>query len=675
MKKLVIGFYLVIVSCILVINLTGCNATGISSTTTTTLGTAVLSGQVAVSSSDVAALGIQSASTSKPVFRTLANDGLADATVTLVKIKADGTEEDTGLSTTTDSSGNYSFSEVPALSSGVYKVVATKAGNTTVQVEALVAMDSATDTTANVAPETSIAASMFDDVVREDYGSSLIVEQSTMKELNSLVTDDTENLVTGEKLDLPSMQTTNSAQLETAAEGIAENNGNAEKAFKKLELENAGNTAQSNANLNAATKYINDLVLSGAGTDYLMPAIASQAWAQAYLDGTTKTASEVIAAADSATTGTTLNSATIIANINARLTAIKTKYDALAAGTADDPITEAEYFYFDATNPPTLTADTALTVPEQIALKTYIQTAELGATPAQVKANTGISLDDLLMVAGLGYHAGSTSALFEDVDLYYGSYGGWQVGGYVRIYMPASLTATITSVEVLNSSNAVVAVMPADGIDRYQLSHEDGPVVTAGTNNFTVRATLSDASTITTPVTLEMVAIPEPSLYKIDGTQIDDSLAPVAGDNTRLEYYKLPIINDVRQIFKWSTTELESVDIPDGYSWAYSTEIFIWGTEIGASGTLEVNLGTGGVDDGTRLDLSDTLRATMEYTNTNDLGALYTTNSFISPMDFMEEYAGQKIAYRFYLQRILRNAEGKYNGIAAGHFKYMRYEP
>ncbi|MFH1541469.1 MAG: hypothetical protein ABIE84_00055 [bacterium] len=679
MKKMFLIAF--VVSCsLLVVSLLGCGTTTSSSTATTTTttlpaGSSSISGQVAATASDITALGITNFSVIKPTFRTMANSGLAGATVKLYQISSDGTETDTTKIATTDANGNYTFSDVDPLSSGIYKIVATKTGDSsTLEITTLAVVNTSTAETANIAPETTIATSMFDDVIKDEFSSNLIVSQSTMKELKNLVTDDTETLVNGGKLELPSMQTTNGVQVGAAAAGIGENNGNAEKAYKKLNLENLANNATADDDQNLATKYINEMILNGSGQNYLPPKEVSKALGQAFLDGSTKTVAEVITAADGAT-GQSLNSATIVTAFNTRLQELKTKYENLVAGTSDEVITEEEYLSFDVANISTITSATELSVPQQLALKNFIEANYLTG---------GNTITDITFIDSLDYIASgspitATSPFFDDVDLYYGSYGGWKVGGSVQIYIPSTPTyesVTVSSVEVLNSSDVVVAVIPEDG-GSFRLSNSDGPTVTVGTNRFTVRATLSNAESITTPVTLEMIEIPEPSLYLLDGTQIDDSLAPVGvgEDNTRLTYYMLPTVSDKKPIFTWSTAEVSSLEVPAGYSWAYSTEIFIWGTTLEAeTSTLEVQTGVN-QDPGTRFSLTETQQSTMEFTNTNDLGALYSNNSFISPVDFQEEIDGQKVAYRFYLQRILLNAEGRYNGIAAGHFRYMRYEP
>ena len=171
----------------------GTTTTTTSTTSTTVAGsTATISGQVAVSASDVSALGLSVLSCSEPVFRTLASSGLSGASATLYQIAADGTETDTNITATTDASGDYTLNNVPVLSSGVYKAVASKSGSSaTVAVSSLVALTTTASKTANIAPESSIAVAMYDDVIKDEF-SSLIVNANTMDEISNLVVDDTE---------------------------------------------------------------------------------------------------------------------------------------------------------------------------------------------------------------------------------------------------------------------------------------------------------------------------------------------------------------------------------------------------------------------------------------------------------------------------------------------------
>lgn len=190
----------------------------------------------------------------------------------------------------------------------------------------------------------------------------------------------------------------------------------------------------------------------------------------------------------------------------------------------------------------------------------------------------------------------------------------------------------------------------------WRLSNEHGISVIAGTTkNYTVKAVLSNSTELTTSLTLEIVDIPEPTLYTLDGR---------AAQNTS-NYYELTTLSDRKPIFTWSTAEVADTILPSGFSWAYAIAINVYGTQMGAS-TLEV---------GDQISLSPDERATMEYSSGTDLASLFTNASFISPVDFFDEVHGEKACYHFYLQRVLLNAEGRYNGIAAGLFRNLRYLP
>lgn len=616
-----------------------------TSTTTTLAGGASISGQVAADAGDLSGLGIMS--TAKPKFRTLANSVMAGATVKLYQIGADGAETYTGKLATADASGNYTIADVTPLTAGIYKVEATKTvGSNTVKVETLSVVNSVTAETANIAPETSIAAAMFDDVIKQDF-TKVIVNQNTMGELQNLVVDDTENLVNNGQLALPSMTTSNNVQVGLAASGIAENKGNADKAFKKVKIENMGNTAKLDSNLNLATKYLNEVTITGPGQGYILPKEATKAMGQAYINSETKTITEVVNALSQAA-GTSINSANVVNGLNQQLAGIKTKYDSLVAGSSDALITEPEYMVFNAGQTLTLTATSTLEVSQQLAVENYIK---------QNILPQGTAVDEIKFIDQLGYiTAGSGIAtnepFFQEINLYYGSYGGWKLGGGIQLYFPTGSGITATAVNIRSSDGTTKSLSAnAPGSTMYTLASETGPTVVSGTNYFTLEATLSNSALLTKPVTIEMVEIPEPTVQRIDGSLFENLNSPVP-------YYQITTVSDKRPIIKWSTSEVAVVTIPTGYAWAYALEVSRYGTTVGAT-TLEV----------------DDADNTPVYATGTDMAKLLTNNSFLMPVDLSTEVSGEKVAYRLYVQRILLNPEGRFNGIAAGAFRFLRYVP
>ena len=192
----------------------------------------------------------------------------------------------------------------------------------------------------------------------------------------------------------------------------------------------------------------------------------------------------------------------------------------------------------------------------------------------------------------------------------------------------------------------------------------------------TIEATFTDTSTLSASTPKTVFNIPGIStLLRLDGTtEVSDNLAETAQFSQKFVYYDLPAFSDQKPIILWSTGETNALTLPTGYSWGYFMEVSIHGT------TLETNSGslTLEVHDADRFgmeNLSDNITATMEYSSLNDLGKLYTNPAFICPIDLFEEVDGTKIAYRMYLQRILLDDKGKYNGIGAGAFQKIRYQP
>jgi len=131
-----------------------------------------LTGQVAVSSSDLHAAGfhadqIARAKAAVLRFATSADSALPDAAVTLYQVNADGTKSlVSGVTATTDASGNYTLTNVPDAITGTgaatdfYYEIDAKSG--TLEVSAPAAPT--TDAVVNVSPETTIAAAMLSDV-------------------------------------------------------------------------------------------------------------------------------------------------------------------------------------------------------------------------------------------------------------------------------------------------------------------------------------------------------------------------------------------------------------------------------------------------------------------------------------------------------------------------------
>lgn len=648
----------------------GATTTTTTSTTTTTAAagtTATLSGQVAVSSADLALAGASTFSIVEPTFRTLANTGLEGATVKLYEIAADGTETDTGITAITDSSGNYSMSNVPVLEDGVYKTVATKTvTDDQLEISALKVIDTPGAKTSNLAPETTVATKLFIKEINDKY-TNVAVDKNALNDAIDIVVDDVEKLVqTQEKLSLPSNLVSRTDQMENAATGIAEAPDlNAKKAFDKIDMQNMGNNAVLSSNPNEAAKLLNNLSLQGVGESALIPSKINDVIAQEYVSGTTKTLSEVVDALDESFGSTSLDTATVTQAWQNDIDTMFSEVADITEGATDQLITNPAFFVFN--EAPSLSATTSLDMTKAVTLKNFV---------AQNYAQTD-TFDGTRFASALGFDLSGTdvstnSAYFEDVNLYYGSYGDWKTAGEVTLAIPDGSPTPETVVLIYDG--IVVGTFAAEpNLNTFRLEHEAGHVVVpsdAGTTyDYTLQATLSDASTITTSSTVQVFSIPSPSLYRIDNTPLDDDSSIIDGTSYRL-YYSLPTATDIRQVFVWSTPEVEDIPLPTGYSWAYAVEITVYGGALGSNSgtsTTEIN-----VDD-TNITLTDTEQSTMEYTT--DFSSLYTKASFISPIDFREEHEGQKIAYRFYLQRIMLNDEGKYNGIAAGMFNFIRYEP
>jgi len=192
MKKIIVLFLVLGLAGVLF----GCGQTQTGSTSSSgggsgggsTTTTATITGQVAAASTDLSALGIKTSSIVPLSFRTLADTAVSGAAVSIIQVKADGTQVATGKSATTNSSGNYTISDVTPLASGYYKLVAEKtnaAGTDKLKVESLAVVSSATTESANIAPETTVAVKILEKT-KSTYGTNFTASNDAVVEFKNL---------------------------------------------------------------------------------------------------------------------------------------------------------------------------------------------------------------------------------------------------------------------------------------------------------------------------------------------------------------------------------------------------------------------------------------------------------------------------------------------------------
>jgi len=547
---------------------------------------------------------------------------------------------------------------------------------------------------------------MFDTVIRNDSAVSILtVDEKLLKESMGILVDETEQIVEEGTLTLASMKQEYNRQVGEFAAGIKEKRGNAHLSFSNLKNSVIKENAIAATNQTEAMKVINNVAIKGAGHNYMPKTEANRVFAKALVDGVTTTLDELLDAISTATSSVihasstitdleTYNTSSTITDLETELNAVQTKVDNIIAGTSRETITEGTYFAFgEEDRKGTLTGNTSLDAVQAVAVLNFVK-----------ENNPGATIDDMevvqaaypSIVSELGISSTTPYIIID--DLFYGSYGGWKVGGRVDVYIPAGVASSLT-VESVELIGTTVATFGADG-DTYFLSHSDGPIIQTSsngtTNTLTIRATLSNAGAsgvnaaaantiITQLVTYEGYEIPGPTVSFYNGTDLftmDDSAAEIGQGTGSFELYVLPAVTDTNPIFVWSTSEVDSASmpLPPGYSWAYAVEVSVYGSTLESNSgslTLEVNAN----DKYNMHGIPDSDKETLEYTSAGDLGQLFTNDAFISPIDFyseyngaLPEYHGEKIAYRFYLQRVLLDDEGKFHGIAAGYFRFIRKE-
>lgn len=293
-----------------ILTLTNCGA---SSPTTpaqipTSVEYATVDGQVLVSAGDLslaAPLSKSLSSKAAPNFSvvTLADTALAGATVSLYKIYGDSTKTLVdGISAITDDSGLFTLTNVPSAVTGtgastdyIYEVRATSGDLEVVAATALTG-----DATVNLTPETKVAAVMLDDVLTAD-GVQTLPQKSTIDQLNTAVANSLVSYDT--TISQPSTATTAETDLLYIATGLANDSGNAEYAARAVEANKIYlGVTSSTAPAYLEEKMIRRGCLHDADTVISSDAI-SEAFAGEFLNGTTVTPDEIIAAYNNNSSG------------------------------------------------------------------------------------------------------------------------------------------------------------------------------------------------------------------------------------------------------------------------------------------------------------------------------------------------------------------------------------
>lgn len=645
-----------------------------------------LSGQVAVSSADAALSAappsLRAARKSSVRFQTTADTPLASATVTVVKMMADGTEEETDLTATTDESGNFTIGDVPVAEVGTgsstdfYYEIRAESGDLTVIAPAAPEEDA----DVNISPETNIAAVMIQEVV--DIPGTDEVPPPPADIINAsrdLVTRNTQDLSTATTV--PSV-TDNEGTL-AISNGMASAGGEAEQMYKAYQFESEQLDVENNGTATApeAGAFLKRIAREGCGQDQdlnPLPQLAAEAMGQALLDGVTFTPADVVEAFnDVSESDVTADSS--VSDFSDTLSSIDDLFGAGAEGTGEigDSDLFALYVKGDLTGE-VFTSDVDLKPDEAIAFIESLTQSEANLTvlrnqtPPVNQQICSAGSDMAEVIAQLLSNAGETDTGLEDpaigdVQIYHDSGFGCNEGagqghfrGEVDVHLPADETQTVNSV-VVTSSNATA--LGGDGSHTFsrqtgdtgsnhfvsQAGSEDANAVcvTLGQEvTYTITATLSGSATVTSTVTRTHPRVPEAQTFFGSTAMSGNQSTP-------------SVTSDIRPVITWTSPEDALVDItdpPSGSTVKYAYEFSHMRIDGGApiSGSAE------------------------GCPTVSSEGQLYAVDNFIPTVDCDVETCAtsqgttpDQIVCRMNIQTFLVDENDGFLGQAAGEFSFF----
>lgn len=669
--------YFVVFVCILTLVTTQCGGGGSSADDTddsdddgSTSATVTVSGQVAVSDSD-ASLSLPPALKAatkniRPQFATIATAVLASTEVSLIKITGDG-EEEIVTTATTDATGNYSFADVPIAVGGngedtdfYYEVRV--GGELDVRAPVAPTGNNATET-ANISPESTIAARIISDVVNvPGADSNPIPGPDIFADVAGLVdtnVSDLEDVVT-----VPSNSADTTDDVVDFANGIAAAGGDAEVMYKAYQFEseftNLTNTDATDAGDYSA--YLERVVNEGCDqptSSNVLSNLAAQAIAATMVEDTTYTPEEVLTAFD-AVADSSSSAADAVSDYAALLDQLDptTIESALIkhVATVDDDNRVAAFTQREL-DPDTLATTTELD-PDQ-ALSFLYNLGNSGATPC--------SFDAAGAIAEL---TGST--LFDDpkiaeVELYHDSGFGCNAGDSelhfrtrVEVFLPTDSTLTVSSVTVQSTDTDALDTDPDDsaGTGRVNLASDPGGRIWEENDSeadpdcveinqnvtYTITANFSNGSTDTETVTRNHANVPEADVTH-DGTAL------ASNSNTAT------VVTDARPLLTWEDPETVLATItnaPAGSQVKYTYEYSHM--RVGAGAPITPSTGCPSVTS----------------------GALYAVDNFIPTVDcdvdacaLAQGTTSDQVTCRINVQTFLVDENDNLLGQAAGEFKFL----
>jgi len=561
-------------------------------------GTITLSGQVVVTSSQLAAAGFKAGDISRAraasvMFATTADSALPDATVTLYKMKADGTEEVvSGVTATTDANGNYTLDNIPPVQTGTgaatdfyYEVRATSGS---LEVSAPAAPTA--DDTINISPETKIAAAMISDVasVPSVTAADVLPTAKAIELLRDAVFADIGNM---SSFTLPSMAAGSDTQVGIAATAVSANSGNAEKLMRAFEALKEGLYLRENrasVSEERIASYLDRVTKAACNfqQNVKLPQLASAALAESFKAGTGFTLDQITSAYNQNGGNPPAMVNSLIAAYNGILNDLNTA----ASGTADIP--DAALLGIYASNGELSSLSTGSTYHADQALALL----QVMASPNQ---RCQIPLNYVGVSAGLtGNAALTTTPAFSDVEVYHQRMQCPQgsLEARVKVYAPQGTTVSGVTISAngISSMSLTTDDFPSPGTSNWKLSGGPQPACVDfnQTYTFTITATLS-SGTITTTVTRKILDVPEARITLIAKDYSETGVVFTQG-NTGQPNSPIKLasaLSSERPLFKWTPVPGEdsaaAISAPAGSQIKYLYDISHFAINPGGGGGPE----------------------------------------------------------------------------------------
>lgn len=654
------------------LSMAACNGGGSSSGSSDTPATGVtLSGQASVNGASVVSVGFGSRVAAASVQASALNvhaaalEPIAGADVALYKIYPDGVEEPVDIgSVTTDAVGNYSIPNVPVAETGsgattdfYYEVRISDAAGTDVRAP----VAPAADTVVDVTPATNLAARILSDVAEVPGQDNLPTPSAELIEsVRTLVAEDVDTLETDGAITVPDATIAGEAEVLASANGLASAGSDAEKLYKAVQFESELLALEADAGATAADAgaYIKRVTREGTdqrSTGNALPAIAADAMGQALIDGMTFTPTEIVAAYN-ANNGfdPDVVLADKVEQFSELLGGVEDKFgDAIGAPEDMEGDSQVALYTKRDLVGTAFAADTPLAPDQAVA---FLQTLPFdAANPATDVGGFGNNVDVTGIVADLTDAAALANPAIADVQIYHNSGFGCGAGlGHfmadVDVYAPGLAVTGVT----VTSTDA--AALGGDGTESLApsgnrwASNTNGVCVDLGTPvTYTVEATLSNASTVSTTVQRNHPSVAEAS------TTVDGAATSNDANNPDILTVKRPL-------YTWQSPDAmlaAIVDAPAGSQVKYTYEF----SHVAVAGPLA----------GAPLN-ANTYPGCNSVNSSGSL-AMYSVDSFVPTVDCdiaaCAASTGEpesNIICRMNIQTFLVDGYDRLLGQAAGHF-------